>query len=194
MANRPPTALTCFGLLLALAVLAAIPATVCVGQVPSSDPLPLRRVVVPLDRVPAELERVKGGTLVQLPLADFEERVKKAFEAGAALKNPPRLVKARYRADLQKNSLVGRGDWLLVNPGTGAGLLALPSLNLALSNLKTESAEAVLGELDGKALALLVETTGKQTVFFDWTLRGAPGPTGLQFELNLPPAPLASLA
>src|SRR5262249_26694960 len=73
------------------------------------------------------------------------------------------------------------------------GLLALPTLNLALSNLKTEAAEAVLGDLDGKSLALLVEKAGKQAVFFDWTLRGAPGPAGLQFELQLPPAPVTSL-
>ena len=39
--------------------------------------------------------------------------------------------------------------------------------------------DVVLGELDGKNLALVVEKPGTQTVYFDWSARGTIGPGGL---------------
>ena len=116
---------------------------------PAPDPLPLRRVIIPADRLPKELERVRQGILVQQPREEFEARVKRAAEAGERLKSPPRLVNARYWARLEGTALVGGGDWTIMNPGPDAGVLPLPDVNLALSRVKMGATDAVLGDLDG---------------------------------------------
>src|SRR5947209_8695758 len=41
----------------------------------TAQPLAIRRVLIPPDRVPAELERARRGTLVPLTRQEFEERV-----------------------------------------------------------------------------------------------------------------------
>ena len=156
------------------------------------DPVPIKRVLIPAGRLPAELEKVRQGVLVSMPRPDFEARVQKAARAGLARKNPPRLIKAEYRAVLDGNSLTGgRGEWTVLNPNSQPGILALGDLNLALEKVKTkDDTEAVIGDLDGKALGLVVEKAGTQPIFFDWTLRGVPTNNGLQFELKLPPCAL----
>src|SRR5262245_50432364 len=75
----------------------------------------VRRVVGPPDKRSAELERAKRGVLVQLPRAEFEDRVRRAAEAVDAVKNPPRLVEARYMARLEDTALVGTAEWKIVN-------------------------------------------------------------------------------
>src|SRR5205823_4138780 len=82
------------------------------------DPLPLRRVQIPPGRVAAELERARQGMLLQLPRDEFEAKLRLARQAADALKKPPRLALARYRARLAGNALVGRGDWTVVNPSS----------------------------------------------------------------------------
>jgi len=162
-----------------------------VGGQPSvlEDPLPIKRVLIPASRVPAELEKVRQGVLISMPRPDFEDKIQKAARAAQARKNPPRLVKAEYRAVLDGSSLTnGRGEWTVLNPGPEAGILPLGELNLALEKVKTkEDAEAVIGNLDGKNLGLLIEKGGSQPIYFDWTLRGKAGNDGLQFELKVPP-------
>ena len=67
-------------------------------------------------------------------------------------------------------------------------------MNLAaLSRVKVGASEAVLGDLVGKTLGLLVEGAGEQSVFFDWTLRGGQGVGGLHFDLQISPCAVASL-
>jgi hypothetical protein len=157
------------------------------------DPLPLRRVQLPPDRVAAELERVRQGLLLQWPRDEFEAKLRRARQAADALKKPPRLALARYRARLTGNALVGRGDWTVVNPAPRPAVWAIPDLNLALSEVRLQAGDAVLGELDGKTLGLLVAKEGKQEVFFDWSLRGLAGARGLLFDLRVPACGLASL-
>jgi hypothetical protein len=160
---------------------------------PAADPLPLRRVQIPPNRVAAELERARQGTLLQLPREEFETALRRARLAADALKKPPRLALARYRARLNGNALVGRGDWTVLNPAGRPAVWALPDLNLALSEVRLQADEAVLGELDGKTLGLLVGKEAKQEVFFDWSLRGLAGPRGLLFDLRVPACGIASL-
>ena len=62
------------GLLLGLLALA--PASL------AEDVVPLRRVLMNPDRLPKEMERLKQGVLVQLPRADFEERLRQAQRSG----------------------------------------------------------------------------------------------------------------
>jgi hypothetical protein len=159
---------------------------------PTGEPLPLVRKYVEPERIPQELERARQGILVRLPRADFEKKVKQAAQASTAA-DPPRLVKARYRAELDGAALVGRGDWTVINPAPAGGLLPLPELRLPLVNVKVDGNDAVLGALDGKAQGLWVEKTGLQTVAFDWSLRGSLGIGETHFELQVPAAASASL-
>src|SRR5713101_3862120 len=103
------------------------------------DPLPIKRMLIPAGRLPAELEKVRQGVLVSMPRPQFEAKVQQAARAGLAVKNPPRLIKAEYRAVLDGNSLTnGRGEWTVRNPLDEAGILPLGDLNLALSKVKTK--------------------------------------------------------
>jgi hypothetical protein len=144
--------------------------------------------------VAAELERARQGVLVKLPRDEFEALVQKAARAGERAANPPRLTRAAYTARLDKNALVGSADWTVVNPGDGPAVLPLPDLNLALTRANFDDATAaVLGDLDGKALGLLVGRPGKQSVFLDWSLRGGLSGGELHFDLQAPPCPIATL-
>jgi hypothetical protein len=176
-----------------------------------ADPLPLQRIIVPADRIAAELERVRQGVLVQQPRAEFEALVKQAADALKRGKNPPRLTQAHYRARLMGVNLVGSGEWKIFNPTTASAILPMPALNLALSRVKVGAGDAIMGDLDGKALGLFLPTQeqgaiaaalaprspplapGPLAVTFDWTLRGGQEAGGLHFELQIPPCPVASL-
>src|SRR5437588_93865 len=46
------------------------------GSQQTRDPLRLTRILIPADRIAAELERLQKGILVKLPLAEFEAKVK----------------------------------------------------------------------------------------------------------------------
>lgn len=153
----------------------------------------LRRVLIPRDRIGAELERVKQGVLVKMPRSEFEAKWERASKAVAAQQNPPRLVEARYGAVLSDTSLVrGTGQWRVRNPG-GPGILGLQPLNLALEKAQLGNGEAILGDLDGKSLGLLVEQPGEQNAFFNWSLRGIPSPDGIRFDVRVPACALATL-
>src|SRR5262249_30801450 len=173
--------------------------SLCAGQDSKiDDPLPLRRVYIPVGRIPLERERVRQGALVQLPREEFETKVQKAAKARQAAKKAPRLAKATYAAEFDGQALVnGRGQWNIVNPNQAPALFSLPEFNLALSDLNRPGSvkddPPLLGELDGKNLSLLVESAGAQEYSFNWSLRGQPGPNGQEFDLRLPPSPIASL-
>src|SRR5207245_1216995 len=129
---------------------------------PLPDPLPLRRLLISPERLPFELQRARQGALVQMPREEFEARVAEAARAGAAIKNPPHLVEARYHASLVDSALVGTGQWTIANPGSAAAILHLGQLNLALRQVRsdkqeTSPADVILGDLDGKSLGLLVK-------------------------------------
>jgi hypothetical protein len=157
------------------------------------DPLPLRRVLVPPARVQAELQKARG-VLQQLPYGEFQARVQAAARAAQALQEVPRLTEASYSASLKDRGLVGNGEWTVFNPRPG-GILPLPDLNLALrkAQFKSSATDAILGDLDGRNLGLLIRERGKHAVIFDWSARGGAGPEGLHFKLRVPAAPVATL-
>src|SRR5438067_4918484 len=151
----------------------------------TDDPLPLRRVVLPPERVAAELERAGRGALVPLPRDRFEELVRRAA-AGVARQPPPRLVEARYRATLADQALVGGADWKVHHLGPAPGLLSLEPLQLALRRaVWPDNRPADLGDLDPRAAApgleLLVERPGGRSLTLDWSARGLPEPGRLRF-------------
>lgn len=156
------------------------------------DPVPLRRLLISPERLSVELQRVRQGTLLQMPRDEFEARVAEAARAGEALKNPPRLVEARYRARLLDAGLVGTGQWTVINPNGVPGILPLQPFNLALRKVQANNRDAILGELDGRSLGLLVEGVGTHSVSVAWSARGEPGPGSLRFELKVPSCVLTS--
>ena len=167
---------------------------------PANDRLSLpRRVYLAPDQVAAELERVKEGVLVQMPLAEFDKRVRDAVANAGASKSSPRLIQARYRATLYKTSaLVGTGEWKTVNPTRGQALLPLSPINLALKQARFDEAgeakrPALLADFDGRNPSLLLERSGEASIALDWSARADGRPDGLYFTLEFPPAPIAVL-
>lgn len=150
-----------------------------------ADPVPLRRILVPPQRLAQELQRARQGVLVPLPRADFEARVARAA-AGASSRATPRLLEARYRAVLVESSLVGSGQWLVHNPGPGPAILPLSALNLAVRRVQLGDTEGILGDLDGKSPGLLLPAAGRVSVELDWSARGEQTPAGIRFELRVP--------
>lgn len=160
----------------------------------TEEPVPLRRVLISPDRLPAELERVRNGTLVRLTREDFEQLVTRAALASDAQRNPARLVETHYRCSLVDYALIGTGEWKIVNPAPSAGLLAVQPMNLALRQVRwSDNKDVVLGDLDGKGLGMLVEQPGERSLSLDWSARGSTFPGGLHFELRLPASGVASL-
>src|SRR4051812_6124708 len=151
------------GLLLAscVAIVAVLPAAQ--GDLPAElpDPLPLRRLLIAPERVPAEMKRVEQGVLIHMTREDFEDQVRRAALSVEASKRTPRLVEARYRARLVDSSLVGSGQWKIINPTpegfSGKTILPLAPMNLAIRQPRFENRDALVAAFDGKGLGLLLE-------------------------------------
>lgn len=157
------------------------------------DPVPIQRLVTPLDRIQAELEKTQQGRLVRLSRQDFETRLGKARLADQSLRNGPRLLEASYQARLEESALVGKASWRLVNPNSSPGILTLRPFNLAIQQPVLDSGRALLGDIEEGQLGLLVEKAGPHTLAFDWSVRGEAGPGGVRFELRLPSCALTTL-
>lgn len=161
-----------------------------------ADPVPIRRILLPADQLPRELERVKQGVLRLMPRAEFEEKVRQAAWAVAG-KGSPRLTEARYRATLTDGGLVGSGSWEVVHSGGEVGLFPLQAngsgFNLALRKVRFENRDALVADFDGRTPSLLLEKPGEHTVALEWSARGEEGPDGMRFDLRVPPCPVAVL-
>ncbi|HEV3235741.1 MAG TPA: hypothetical protein VGZ25_02055, partial [Gemmataceae bacterium] len=170
-----------------------IPTAWCQPPEEPVDPMPLRRVPLQIDRLPAEMEKVQQGILVEMPRRTFEEKVRLAAKSKNGRKNDPQLVEARYRARLEDSALTGTGQWKILYSGTRPAVLPLESLNLAIRQPRFENREALVGDFEGIGLGLLVEDAGARSVSLDWTARGEQGPAGLRFKLETPPSAVATL-
>jgi hypothetical protein len=140
-------------------------------------------------------EEVRLGALAQLPLVEFEDLLKKARLSTPKQKQSPIMVRSAYSAELIDNGLVGSGEWSIHNPTQGPALLPLPTLNFAMSQVRHihDQSQAILGDMDGKNLGLLLLRPGSQSISFHWSARGVLSPEGLHFDLRLPACPVASL-
>ena len=178
--------LTPYSSLLTLAVvLALLPVGLSQPPTEETDPLAIRWVAIPPERLPQELERVRQGSLVRMARADFEAHLRR-----------PRLVQAQFQGHLAGSSLTGTGSWQILQPRSGPGVLPLQPLNLALRQPRFVNApkqEVLLAEFDGQVPGLLIGAAGEHQVTFSWSLRGDPDPEGMLFHLEVPPCALASL-
>jgi hypothetical protein len=202
-ADRPPAGRrrpAAAALALALAVLATTAGALLPPPAGADTPsfrepseLPaIRRVLLSDDGIPDLIGPKNRGVLRALPRAEFEEKVTRAVQAAEALRHPPKLAEARYRARLADGALVGTGQWKVVHNG-GAGLLPLQPLNLALRQPRFENRDALIADFDGKTPALLLEKPGDHAVAIEWSARGEERPEGLHFDLKLPVSPVAVL-
>jgi hypothetical protein len=156
-------------------------------ETPRADPFPLKRIQISPDRVATELERAQKGALVLLPRSEFEDKVQRAALAQEQTANPPRLTRTVYSARLVGQSLVGGAEWWVLHTVPGPGLLPVPDLNLALAKRpKVDGVDGILGDLDGKTLALWIEKPGRPSVLFDWSRRCTMAADGLHFDLEIP--------
>jgi hypothetical protein len=151
-----------------------------------ADPVPIRRVLIPLERVYAEIERAGVKKLVHLSQQEFNARLRAARLAQTAQLEPPRLVETHYRASLIDSVLVGSADWNLSQSGTSPGVLPVRPFNLALRSATLDGAPAILGDVESRSLGLLVETAGPHRLNLEWSVRGEARPNELRFDLRLP--------
>ncbi|HEV8062209.1 MAG TPA: hypothetical protein VGP68_20185 [Gemmataceae bacterium] len=158
-----------------------------------ADPLPIRRVFVPLERVSAELERAGAKKLIHLSQEEFEAKIGAARAALEATRERPRLVEAHYQASLMGTALVGEANWKLTHASKFPGVLPLRPMNLALRQASLDGGPAILGDLEPRSLGLLVETPGPHNLALDWSVRGESDPVGLRFDLRFPACVLTSL-
>ncbi len=159
-----------------------------------SDPIPLQRIFIPTNRIAKELDNQKNGILLELPRTEFEKLVKEVRNKNLSEKNSPELLKARYWATLRgKNLVEGGADWTLVNPNEMPALLPLDNLNLPMRNVQMNGKPVVLGFLDGKSPSLFLTKSGKQSLFFDWSLGSSSGRGELHFDFHVPACSLTSL-
>lgn len=174
-----------------LAACCLLPPALSQPPAESADPLPIKRVPVAPERLAQEMERLGLGALERLPRADFDERLRRARSAA---RSAPQLVEARYsRAELSGDALVGKGQWTVLNGGTGAAVLPLQPLTVAVRQPRFDTRDAILAEFEGHGVGLLVEGAGRHTVNFDWSARGERRQDEVQFQLGLPPCPVATL-
>jgi hypothetical protein len=165
------------------------------AQPGGDDGLPLiQRLIMPPARVAKELEKVQQGTLILVPLQEFDARVERARRALKARADKPRLTRTHYSAELVDRSLTnGSGQWTVQYAGTVPAILPIDPLDLALARMKWEQGgEAILAEFDPKTLGLLVPPGDTSTCLFDWSARGTPTNDGLVFNLLVPPCPIAT--
>jgi hypothetical protein len=124
-----------------------------------ADPFPVQRVRVVPERLSGELKRLGEASFARLPRADFEDMLRRARQN--RLIAPPRLLEARYRAQLSEPapgerkqdspappSLAGTAWWRVVSNGTGPVLLELSGpnqgFNLAVKQPRFENRDALL--------------------------------------------------
>jgi hypothetical protein len=174
-----------------LAACCLLPPAFSQAPVEPADPLPIKRVNVPWGREAAKMEELGLTALERLSPDDFDARLRRARAAG---RSAPQLVEARYfGAELSGDALVGKGQWRVLYNGPAAALLPLQPLTVALRQPRFDTRDAVVAEFEGTGAALVVEGIGEHTVNFDWSARQEQGTDGVQFQLGLPPCPVASL-
>ncbi|VTS06599.1 hypothetical protein [Tuwongella immobilis] len=165
----------------------------------TDDPIPLQRLLLAPEQLVPELDRVRRGILVQMPLADWEKRLRDLARKQVEAASPPRLIEAKYRAKLIDDHLAGTAEWKLHLPGKRAGYLSVEPLQLALRSAQWgDKRSAILDrfpQFDGTPgdLRLLVEDDVPPLVQLEWSARGVPEPGELRFSLRVPAAPLAQL-
>lgn len=157
-------------------------------------PFSIQRIYLKADRAKKELEKVRQGDLLLFPRQEFEDRLERLQKAHQARAEKPHLIEARYSAELIDRAFTnGTIQWTVLHSGSAVSILPIEPFNLALSKaIWEQGGEAILAELDGKSLGLLVKHTGKSTCLCDWSAGGAATSDGIAFSLAVPPCVLST--
>lgn len=177
-----------------LACVLIVGAVLFAQPVAEDGALSIQRLIIPPTRVAKELEKVQQGTLVLVPLPEFDASVKRARQTLKARAQKPRLTRTHYSAELVDRALTnGSGQWTIQYAGVVPAVLPIDPFNLAPARLKWEQGgEALLAELEPKTLGLYVPPLDSATCLFDWSARGTPTNDGLVFNLLVPPCPIVT--
>lgn len=164
------------------------------AQTDNDLPLSIQRIVLPPERAAKELEKVPRGGLLRLPLDEFEARLVRIRADQRGRDERPRLASAHYAGEIVERYLHGHAaEWSISHAGRMAGVLPIEPLNLALSRVRwKEGGDALLADLDGKSLGLLVEPGSAQKCLFAWSARGTPTAGGVTFSLSTPTCPIST--
>jgi hypothetical protein len=176
-------------------------------DVGNESALAIHRIILQPHWVAKEMEKVHQGTLLYVPLAEFDARMERVRKMLQAREQKPRLTRAHYRAELVDAALVnGVGQWTISHPGGQPGILPVPSINLATHEARWKTGgDAAFAEFDGKSLGLLVPkpslvpklSLGPQEADgpvceFTWSARGSRTSDGTAFKLIAPPCALST--
>jgi hypothetical protein len=177
--------------------LAAVVGSAVTAKTALPDPLPLRRVFVPPDRLEGLLAIDGREQFLKMPREEFESQVQKAAREQLTERFPPQIVEAKYRARLHNGRLVGTGQWNLKNPTGRAAAITLEPLGPAIRDAKWATGKPALifrGTLNGRTAPstyLWADDSAGGSVDFAWSLRGLDEPEEERFEFTFPPSPIA---
>lgn len=177
-----------------LMALMLVAAALSAQNADDDDALSIQRVILPPARLAKELDKVRQGALVLVPLEEFEAGVERGRKAMKGRARKPRLSRTHYSAELIDQALAqGSGQWTIQHAGVGDAILPIEPLNLALGRMRWENgSDAVLAEFEPRTLGLLVAPAGTSTCLFDWSARGTATNEELLFNLLVPPCPLVT--
>src|SRR5437016_4180496 len=106
MRNRSDARRSVFRLFVAVVCL-----FVTLSHVHAQEPIAIQRIVLPPERVAAEMDRVKRQVLTVLPREEFEALVRSATAASEPGRDAPKLIRTNYSATLSGDGLIGTAEW-----------------------------------------------------------------------------------
>jgi len=163
------------------------------------DPFSIQRIFLPADRFELTKPEVAKGVLRSLSKAEFEVKVQEAARGLAAVRNPPRLLEATYRASVESGRIFGAADWTLGHPSNTGGAMVIDPLPGAIQSSKwADGSTPILyrSPADGKPMApthLWVEGPSQNRFEFQWSTRIVEQPDEERCTLTFPASPIASL-
>lgn len=161
----------------------------------SEDPIPVRRLRVHPEQLPAVLKQLDLGPVQRIPREELEHQLRAARRMVEETKRAPFLADLRVTAVLEGNDLIGRAECEIINPGTSPRLMVLEPWRMALSGASwSDGRPAVVGIPVGSSqIAVWVERSGSQTLQCDWSAAGMVTMDERRFELRWPVATTALL-
>jgi hypothetical protein len=142
------------------------------------------------EQLPAVIQQLGLGPLRRMPRDEFEQLLEAQRQQWLDSQRQPLLAALRLTAALEGDDLVGRAEWDIYNPGSGARPMSLEPLRVALSNATWgDGRPAVLGvPPSGLGIVVWVERTGLQTLRSDWSAAGIVMLNERRYELRWPTA------
>lgn len=161
-----------------------------------SAPLRFRRIYIPEHRI--QNAPLDSGRLVPIEPSKFEDLIDSLDDAPTPGETPvaARIESAHYDAALQHGTLRGVARLDIAHEGERGTWLPLEPCNLAVNEVRWESADEqpfVLGLNAEQRLGAIVPASGE--LLLSWSLRGRRDTTGTtRFTLELPRSTIGSLS